>query len=360
MISTLPIDDIERYLVELWGKLLNIKGISVTDNFFNMGGDSVLALDLFSHIEKNFGKKLPLNTLTKSPTIRELACHLRDADKKDTWRSAIALKSEGTKPPLYVVPGAGMDVIVFRELIEHWRGEHPFYGLQFRGVDGVSPVHTSIEDMAAYFVDDMLKVQPNGPYYIGGTSFGGTVAYEMAQQLIAQDRDIAMLALLDSFGPGYPARRRDVSLRQKCITCLQSLQPAGARDKPPTLVGIRDGIIQKLDVMRSRMLVRYYKQRDMTIPGALRFFYLLDACYRARLKYTYQPYPGKITLFRAMSRPSPELFVDDPYNGWGSLAQAGIDVVDVPGYHNTRLKGDNARVHAERLVAYMDGAEKET
>ncbi len=195
-----PRDRVELQLVAIWEQVLGIAPIGIRDNFFDLGGYSLLALRMFSAIEQIFGKRLPMALLFQAPTIDGLADVLRDEGCSVRWKSLVAIHAQGTRRPFFVVPGVGGNVLVFARLARLLGEDQPFYGLQAQGLDGKAKPYTRVEDMARHYVEEIRSVQPQGPYLLGGTCTGGLVAYEIAQQLTAQGESVR-LAIMESWHP---------------------------------------------------------------------------------------------------------------------------------------------------------------
>jgi acyl carrier protein len=171
--------------------------LGIHDNFFELGGHSLLAVRLMAEIQQQFGKNISLATLFQGATIEQLANILRQQTDSQAWSPLVAIQPHGSKPPFFCMPGSGGNVIYFHQLARHLGTEQPFYALQARGVDGKSAPFTRVEDMADYYLKAIQTVQPQGPYLLGGHSFGVIVAFEMAQQLHRQGQKVARLAILD-------------------------------------------------------------------------------------------------------------------------------------------------------------------
>src|SRR5260370_26293793 len=191
-------DATTRQLARIWQDLLGVKSIGRDQNYFDLGGDSPLAVQLFAQIEKVFGVKLPLATLFDAPTIEELARILGREASAPRWSPLVAIQPAGSRPPFFCIHGAGGNVLIYRDLSQNLGPDQPFYGLQSPGLDGSRPPLTRIEEMAALYVKEIRTVQPYGPYFLGGYCMGGTIAYEMAQQLRAQGEQVGLLALVDT------------------------------------------------------------------------------------------------------------------------------------------------------------------
>ncbi len=195
-----PRNRVELQLVAIWEQVLGITPIGVRDNFFTLGGYSLLALRMFSAIEQTFGTRLPMAVLFQAPTIEQLADVLADEGCTVRWRSLVAIQPEGKRPPLFAVPGVGGNVLVFARLAKLLGDDQPFYGLQARGLDGKEKPFMRVDEMAAHYIGEIRSVQPQGPYFIGGTCTGGLAAYEIAQQLTAQGEEV-ILAVMESWHP---------------------------------------------------------------------------------------------------------------------------------------------------------------
>jgi len=185
-------------LARIWQQILGIDSVGPDQNYFDLGGDSSLAVQMFAEIEKIFKIKLPLATLYEAPTIEELAKILRGETVASGWSSLVAVQVAGSRPPFFCMHGAGGTVLMYRDLSRRLGDDQPFYGLQAQGLDGSSSPLTTVEEMAALYVTEIRRVQSHGPYFLGGYCLGGTVALEVAQRLRAEGETVALLALFDT------------------------------------------------------------------------------------------------------------------------------------------------------------------
>ncbi|HXH10352.1 MAG TPA: amino acid adenylation domain-containing protein, partial [Alphaproteobacteria bacterium] len=199
-ISMPPRDDLERQLCQMWETLLEIDTAGIQDDFFALGGHSLLAIRLLALIRDRFGTELPLATLLQAPTIEALAEILRQGRQVLDFSHLVALQ-KGTKRPFFCVPGVGGTVFYFLKLARLLGRDQPFYGIQARGLDGDTVPYTSVEDMAHQYVQAIQAVQPEGPYLLGGHSFGGHIAFEMALQIEAMGHEVGALVLIDCPAP---------------------------------------------------------------------------------------------------------------------------------------------------------------
>jgi amino acid adenylation domain-containing protein len=192
-----PRDETERVLTRVWSEALNLDRVGIDDDFFALGGHSLLAAKLFTRLDEEFGQLLPLSVLLSAPTIRSLAEHYRRVTDQEPNLSLVALRTTGTLPPIYAVPGMFGNVVGFAELAKELGADQPFYGLQSIGLDGARAPLDSIEEMAQLYIREIRSVQSRGPYSLIGACFGATVAYEMARQLLDQGEKVTFLGLLD-------------------------------------------------------------------------------------------------------------------------------------------------------------------
>ena len=196
--SVKPRDELELQLIKIWEKVLGIKNVGIKDNFFDLGGHSLLAVQLFARIQKIFGKDLPLTTLFQAPTIEQLADVLRQEGWSSPWSSLVPMQPSGSKPPFFCVHGCGGIVFHMQGFARHLFPEQPLYGLKAQGLEKGQTPHSRIEDMAAFYIKEIQTVQPDGPYYIGSTGYGGAVVLEIAQQLKSQGQNVVFLALINA------------------------------------------------------------------------------------------------------------------------------------------------------------------
>ncbi len=194
-----PRDELEHQLVQIWEEVLDVRPIGVTDNFFDLGGHSLLAVRLFALIEERLGKRLPLTAVFQGATVEHLAAvYFRRQAEPGSQSSLVPIQPAGGRPPLFLVHPAGGQVFPYIHLARSLGFEQPCYGLQAAGLDDGQDRLTRIEDMASRYIHALQTVQPTGPYFIGGWSMGGVIAFEMAQQLVGKGQEVASLVLVDA------------------------------------------------------------------------------------------------------------------------------------------------------------------
>lgn len=343
-------DELDVKLIWIWQKVLGVGKIGVSDNFFDLGGHSLAAVRVFSEIERSLGHRLPLATLFKAPTIGQLSALIREGGWQSSWRSLVPVSNKGTKPPFFCVHAVGGNILEYNDLVGHLSPDQPFYGLQSIGMDGRSAPLTDIQSMAAQYIREIRDVQPKGPYYLGGRSFGGTVAHEMACQLRNEGEDVALLAMFDSFPKGWlklctPDEARSFQgrfLRLRLQRHLRIWLGLGLSDGlryAATKVRYKSRKIKRL----IRQLTQQIAPKTPSVRSTIRKIEEIN--YSAVRDYRPNVYDGKVTFFCAEEEVCPE----ENLMGWNRLALGGVDVINVPGDHQTMIKEPHVAGLASRL-----------
>ncbi|WP_244290021.1 amino acid adenylation domain-containing protein [Flavobacterium resistens] len=197
-----PRNAIEEKMVEIWQEVLGVQKIGITDNFFELGGNSISALRMISKFQLKFGTKLPVTLLFKNPNI-SLIKQKMDSNNSIPYSNSllIPINEKGTKTPIFFAPPAGGGNLTYKDLSEAIGDHQPTYGLNVRGLDGELPPHETVEEIAACYIEEIQKVDPHGPYILGGFSSGGRIAFEMAFQLFRKGFEVKKLLLFDSMAP---------------------------------------------------------------------------------------------------------------------------------------------------------------
>lgn len=347
--------DIAPELALIWQKLLDIESVGLDQNYFDLGGDSSLAVQMFAQIEKKFKVKLPLACLYDAPTIEELARLIEGEVSASGWSPLVAIQPKGSRPPLFCMHGAGGNVLNYRELSQRLGADQPFYGLQSVGLDGSCPPLTTIEDMASCYVKEIRKVQPHGPYFLAGYCMGGTVAYEVAQQLAADSQPVALLALFDTMNwhmvPLNAWTKGSHALQQWTfhIASFFSLDTSGKLEFLREKMNI---LRSRIPVWRGMLLSRFGNQ--IRVPSQdLVLAQIWKANDRASWKYAPKPFPGCVIDFR----PKKQYRVfNKPELKWDKLAQGGQETIVLPVYPAAMLVEPFVRHLAVALRKAMDDA----
>jgi thioesterase domain-containing protein/acyl carrier protein len=343
--SVWPRDLLESRMVDIWRAMFPGADVNEDSHFFELGGDSLRAARLFALIEKEFGHQLPLAALIDASTPRQLIAKIRKTDWAAPWISLIAIKSTGTRPPLFCVHGGGGNVLAFKFIGDCLEADQPLYSLQARGLKRGEDPQTTVEEMAEHYVESVRQFFPRGPYLLAGHSLGAAVAIEMAQRFVAAGDRVAFVGLFDHPGPRLRISWTDWLRYQAAHV---SRLPAG--DRVGYLLrgfAIRTHL-RGLSRRVSSSLKRISSQRQgkATVatkpPAAVKPAPtrsrpdLFENSLRAMLAYEVRPYPGRLTLFRARYG-SPRIHAD-PFGGWEGVARDGLDLVEVPGSHTGMLE----------------------
>ena len=355
-----PRNELELQLTKIWEKVLGIQPIGVRDNFFELGGHSLLAVRLLTEIEKVFGKNLPLATFFEAQTLEQLASVLRQKEESAPMRSLVMIQPGSTKPPLFCIHAIWGNVLFYRKFVRYVEPDQPFYALQAQGLDGKQPPRTSVTAMAAHYIQEIRSVQPEGPYFLGGYSFGGLVAFEIAQQLHAQGQKIALLAIFDTAAPGYSKPTYD-SASSESLTFgawsffhLRKLLRLNIKDQ---LTYLRERLLWHLTAGQLSIFYRIYLRQIQRSPQQLRLIDVAVANNQAAKSYVPQVYPGRLTLLQASQKAVGA--EDDPEMGWGQLTAGGVEIHEIPGSHTQIMEEPQVQLVAEKLHFCLHKAQAE-
>jgi len=361
-----PRDDTESQLVQLWEEALDVPKIGIRSSFFELGGHSLLAVRLTARMEKRFGRRITVATLFQAPTIEQMARVLRGTGSNGVASSLVEIQPNGVRPPLFLVHGVGGGMFWgYTNLARHLGADQPIYALKSKAMDGAEEFGT-IEEMAAHYIADLRRVQPHGPYHLGGYCFGGNVAFEMAQQLQASGEKVALLALINC-GPPNSSYGQIKWTPAFTLKFLRNLGYWVRHSLHWTPEQRKEFVRWKLRSLRKR-IERSRAHRngtnghvdvDMLVdlaPYPADQRRLWEAHIQALIKYHPRPYPGRVTLFRS---PGHQLLCsfDDRY-GWGELAQGGVDVKIISGAHEQILEEPHVQSVARELKSALDTAFK--
>ncbi len=347
-----PRDSLELQLAKIWEKVLGKQPIGIRDNFFDLGGHSLLAVRLFMQIEQVFERSLPLAVLFQAPTIEQLATVLREQGWSSSWSSLVPLRAGGTAPPFFCVHSLGAILVSYQSLAARMDNDQPFYGLQPAGLDGTEESHTRIEEMAAHYLKEIRALQPEGPYFLGGVCLGGTIAFEMAQQLKRAGEEVGLLALIDSYRPGAIDYMPKIPWGRLSLLADYHLGNMLLRD-PAKQVGYLQERALNLSLRLRRVLRGGQSENQDSEIGSfernLRRVY--EANSKAEQYYKPKIYPGKITLLWS-SETTTRSYLDRRLH-WSELAGGGLEVHAIPGDHMSMIEEPHVNVLAARLQSVI-------
>lgn len=319
-----------QVLVAIWGQILGNECAGPDDDFFAAGGNSLLAIRLCTRIQDMFARDVRLMALAEAPTPRKMAARLASRGVDQPVGTVIPLQKAGTGTPVFCVYG----VFLYAALADQFRGERPVYGVYLPEEFDLAALHdvtksrsllASIPNQAAAYIAAIRKVRPAGPYILAGESYGGVVAFEMAQQLRVAGERVELVALLDSHAPGV---RHEKSLASRL--CLHW---SAFRSQGPSYLSTR---------LKTRFspLRQFTERADQSRKSAR------TVAFRS---YNPSPYQGPLALFRATERDNFEMDAPEELWGWKRLGAGSLDVFQVPGDHLSILRKPNVSVLGEQL-----------
>jgi amino acid adenylation domain-containing protein len=328
-----PEGEREEKLAAIWRDILGTERVGATDDFFDLGGHSLLVMPLCRRIETEFGRRLSITAVFHGPTIRQIAALLGDGAAART----VALQAGGTRPPLYWIdPGP-----IFAPLAKALGPDQPFTGLMFNTVVTTAENRPSrIADIAPYLVDSIRAAQPEGPYYLGGWCADGLLAYDVASRLIASGQEVGLLVLLHAGNPRHIRRLGKFAVRFSLLK--HQLRKFGR---------MRSRELRGFAAERAgKVVARLLRRAAAGGPPGHYFDGIID---RTAMHYEPLPYPGDIALFQPIERPD----IFDYRPGWEEIVTGTVTAYDVPGGHHTMLHEPNVRVLADKLRAALDRAQ---
>jgi amino acid adenylation domain-containing protein len=350
----------ELALVKIWKNLLNTNPIGVRDNFFELGGHSFLAVRLMAQIQDRFGHNLPLSTLFENPTIEELASIVSQPSRQKSDSPLVAINASGSKIPFFCIHGAGGGISHYFNLSRRLGEDYPFYALE-DSVEQDKPEVISIEETASRYLQEIRKVQPNGPYLLGGHCYGGIVAFEIAQQLHQQGQAVDLVVVIDAILP-----ETDLNIKSTndddakfLLRIAESIKTDNNIDFSLPFAELRDlPLTEQLHLINKKVNLIF---SDGEIQDFIRYYQLFKAHVQAMRNYVPQVYPQSVTLFRAKEEiihdfDNPEWYSNDPLLGWGKCSSQPIQFIDVPGDHFSIFVEPHIQELAKQLRISIDNA----
>ncbi len=358
----------EEVLTRIWCKALGCQEIGLNDNFFELGGDSLTAITVLTKVEQALGQRLSLSSLIQAPTIQEFSALFPKMEEVEEvkvqnrevapprWKSLVAIQPSGSRLPFFCFHGAGGNILIYKKLSEYLGADQPFYGLEAQGLDGVTPIPETVEEMAALYLKEIRAVRPHGPYLLGGYCMGGAIAYEAAQQLTAAGEEVALVALFDTMNwsnVALPAGDRMLTSFQRLIFHAAVVLGLDLEGKRKFLLGKLQDVRNRIPVWRGRLLTRLQKDSGSESAGALILAQVWRSNDRAAFKYVPKPYSGELIDFhparqyRAYNKPEMQ---------WDHLVGAGRRVIVIPGYPAVMLLEPYVKELAAKLAECIDDA----
>ncbi len=340
-------DELVGQVAQLWRRLLDRPQVGPNDSFFDLGGDSLLAITMALELEKQSGVRIPIDTLFELPTPARLAEALRTRGDANLGDCLVPIQPAGSLPPFYCLHGLGGDIAGYRLLASHLGASQPVYGIRPRGMTGQCPPSFSVEEMASHYVEEILAFQPAGPYYLGGYSAGGIFAFEVARRLLARGCEVGLLAHFDSYCPGY-ARLLPTAVRtRRHLAVMSGLPP---REK---LCYVRD----RLDTVRDRGRTRIWRLLHGAVRRGLPVGRALQSPERSALvayrSYRPGPYPGRTVVFVAAQDDWSFHYDRSPTEGWRAAVSGELQFRLIPGDHGGIMREPAVAVLARELAEWL-------
>ena len=343
-----PRDTFELRLCRIWENVLRVRPVGARDNFFDLGGNSLLAVRLMAQARKEFDRDIPINVLFQGATVEHLAGVLRGEAGGQSFSSMVGIQTSGSRPPLFFVHPVGGTVFCYLELSKYLGKDQPLYGLQAPGIYGEQEPLSRVEDLATHYLNAVRSVQPRGPYHLGGWSMGGVVAFEMARQLRKQGEEVAVLVMIDSALPQYVARLGDSVEEEKLLSAfLYDLGAQSGKDLPDL-----SGQLQELSAEEQLAYLLEQAESNDILPPQAQLESLLNVFksnLRALTSYAPARYDGRLQLFRAAEGGADS----DAAMAWDSFAEEVV-TYSVPGNHYTLMTNTNVRALAALLKTHLD------
>jgi amino acid adenylation domain-containing protein len=324
-----PRSQVEKRLAEIWGNLLGIDRIGIHDNFFELGGHSLLAVKMVVNVNKQFDTNLPLGTIYQTPTVEELGMIISSGKQQSSWYSVVPIQTQGSRPPLFAIHTALLD------LPQYLGNDQPLYFLRYGMAAEINnhPVHLPIlEDLASHYIKELQQVQPRGPYYLTGFSFGGVIAYEMACQLLTTGHRVNLVALLDT----YLTWEKQLLPLHRIIHKFFRLSPS-----------------QFLALVKNKINYLLIPKED----GTDFWPHIYTSAPDMACRNGFQPksYDGRVVLFQASDRGSMFFGPIPPEQVWKKLLGDRLEVQQISGKHHDICSTEpHVKILAEKLIACMD------
>ncbi|MDD2965393.1 MAG: amino acid adenylation domain-containing protein [Bacteroidales bacterium] len=357
-----PRDADEAIMMEIWREVLGLSHLSATDDFFDLGGNSLMAVGLMAKIELRFQVRLPLASLFQHSNLRDLTRHTHTGLKNMSWRSLVTIRPMGDKPPVFLIHGAGLNVLLYNTLVTHMPPDQPVYALQAKGLDGKEKPLETIEEIAAHYISEIRTVSPMGPFALAGFSLGGIVAFEMARQLKEMGLEPFFVGMFDTVAytslnnlSPHEKRARMRKFRRNQILFNLQLLFTESWSHRSHLIGLKIKSFKRM-IDRYRLQQKEHKNYVAGDRDKLQSFALPvhEVNNRAGERYHLVPSPVRIDLFKASRQ---TFFIEEPKTyGWAQYASNGVVVHEVPGEHNTIFHPPHDKQFAVTLQRCLDEA----
>jgi amino acid adenylation domain-containing protein len=341
-----PRDDVERRVAAMWQELLNVSPIGIHDDFFAMGGHSLLAAKLLARIEREFNRRIPLTAMFPAPTIATIAARIGDAKDSDE-PATVPIQPLGSLPPLYVVG----NYPVFRQLALKLAIDRPTIGISIPDEFRIRLPY-DLEQLAALQVKSILNLNKGEPIFLIGFSAEGVLAYEVARQLVAAGREVGLIAMIDTACPSQPRESRIQRIARSTRLNLRTIRSVGIERAPAAIADVLSRLALRLKFRAWKLAGRVGIMRAPVAPK--RPADLVMAMVLATRRYVPSPYRGRVVLFKQTADPGGRFRLKD--YGWGEVVRDGLEICEIPGDHLSLLVEPGVATVAAKLDAAMKSA----
>ncbi len=356
----------EKLLADVWSELLGVEKVSINDDFFELGGHSLAAVQMMTKIKAETGVKLPLTTLFQHSTLGKLAVQLNGfthkkygSSKGETvenqeFTSLVPIREGGSKPALYLVHGGGLHVLFYQNMVKYMDADQPIYALQARGLNGDVEPLDRIEDMAAHYISEILRSNPDGEYCLAGYSLGGIIAWEMAKQLKAMGKEVLMLSLFDAVAKNEWASNGTSGGINKKLKKIGYNLSLLMKDPAKTFEYKTHVLKMQFEHKKGKLKTAFRNNQTNQIEEGYMPYgsKVYEKSLEAYEKYVLQPLDIQVDLFKAKEQ---MFYLNDPVNyGWDKLALGGVVTHDIEGNHLTLFDEPHGRQIAEVMKRRME------
>ncbi len=344
----------ERIVAQLWQEQLGVERVGVNDNFFMLGGDSLLALQLVSKLRQQYNVELAHKAFLEAPTVAEVVTLIgKDLSESETENGCrhlsaiVELQRGDSEQPLILIPPSGGNLYLFQNLVRELGERQTVIGMLPKGLDKDEEPFSDVKELASYYLEALREIQPDGPYLLGGSSFGGVVAFEMARQLEAQHKEVALLAFFDTPSPDQ-IKVKVGDENEFLYSLIKDLVPdalPGFRQlEPPARISFVVEQLKRVEKLPA----------DASLQLATRMLRVWRSDLVAMIRYIPETYGGRALFFRARERDKglPKY----PEKLWIELVSEGLEVQIASGGHVTMFETPHVESLAARFQARLSEA----
>ena len=364
--STMPTNETEKYLLNLWKRTLKVESMGIDDDFFDLGGHSLKAVQLISELKQEKKINISLASLIQNSTVRSFASLLSSDQKDNFWSCLVPIRPVGTKTPIFLIHGAGLNILLYQSLTHYLKEDRPIYAFQAKGLDGSHEFSNNIEEMADDYIEEIKKIQPEAPYMLLGFSLGGFIAWDMAKKLTKQGNEVCFTGIIDSVSTmakhiqspvGMFLFKIKISLIKPFYVIWLILKEPKATREQLLFKKYRSFRLSVLFTLTKLGLAKKKERRIRMDDGEPMF--LADnvelTMTEALTNYELTAAPIQIDLFQAGV---PTFYIPNRKDyGWSRFAGKGVVIHTIPTEHSRIFAPPNDKLFAEKLDQRLEEIE---